>query len=210
MHASQQLSANTTKPRVQAFCHLSIHAFMRVSQRIRLTPETVMQLLDSGAVVNVGRETATNRDHLLFYSDADHACFVAIQDHLTGQVVTVLPLDYHDNLAWPVTAAQQEQARHRAMTMPRVCFSAGFANFEIRAHYLCPAEQRMKTANLGRIPRTDSLPCTQKLMLSDVLQQHIVDKMADKPIAWADLLNFSVRAGKEAIPVFLNVDDVSA
>jgi hypothetical protein len=46
-------------------------------------------------------------------------CFVAVQDQECGAVVTVLPIDYHETLAWPVSAAAQEAARRLVAALPR-------------------------------------------------------------------------------------------
>ena len=73
-------------------------------------------MLDYGGAIDVGKEAVFDRKHWLFYSDSDDCCFVAVQDALTGLVVTVLPLDYHENLAWKVGEEPLLEARQKAST----------------------------------------------------------------------------------------------
>jgi hypothetical protein len=48
---------------------------------------------------------------LAFYSKPDDAVFVAVHDRLFGRLITVLPLDYHRNLAWDVSDADRRLAK---------------------------------------------------------------------------------------------------
>lgn len=89
----------------------SIHAFKRVSSRISMTHHELAKLLDNDLVVTIGDEKKSNRVHKLFYSQKDRLCFVAIQDVKTGTVITVLPIDYHHNIAWVVSIDAQVQAK---------------------------------------------------------------------------------------------------
>ena len=96
------------------FTHFSQHANKRVLQRTRLSPQHLARVLDHKLVVNTGTEPGLPREHLLFYSTPDECCFVAIRDTMTGKVVTVLPLEYHQNLAWVVSPAQVQMAKDLA------------------------------------------------------------------------------------------------
>jgi hypothetical protein len=54
---------------MSAFTHLSKHAFQRISERVRLSSEEVVLMLDAKITVNTGRKPGFNRDHLLLYND---------------------------------------------------------------------------------------------------------------------------------------------
>ena len=104
---------------MQAFTHFSRHAFERIAQRTKLSCEEIALIIDRKLIVNTGRKPGFDRNHLLFYSAPDDNFYVAIQDGLTGTVVTVLPLDYHANLAWVVSledCALAEAVLHARMT----------------------------------------------------------------------------------------------
>lgn len=98
------------------FSHFSKHALNRIGQRTKLNYFTIADILDYGGAVDVGTEPVFDRKHWLFYSDIDASCFVAVQDAVTGLVVTVLPLDYHENLAWKVSEEDLSKAKSIATT----------------------------------------------------------------------------------------------
>lgn len=89
----------------------SFHALERVRGRLALSHNDLVDLLDAGLFVNIGQETGNNRVHKLFYSQPDEMCFVAIHDVSTNTLITVLPLDYHANIAWVVSLDAQIQAK---------------------------------------------------------------------------------------------------
>ncbi len=98
------------------FTHFSKHALKRIGQRTKLDYFSIADMLDYGGAIDVGTEIIFDRKHWLFYSDTDDDCFVAIQDSFTGLVVTILPLDYHENLAWKVSSELLLQAKQKAAT----------------------------------------------------------------------------------------------
>jgi hypothetical protein len=82
--------------------------------RLSLSPAEVADLLDWNLAVDIGIESGTNRVHRLFFSAPDGVCFVAVQDQLNGAVVTVLPVDFHENIAWQVSLSAEGTARELA------------------------------------------------------------------------------------------------
>lgn len=104
--------------RAQAFTHMSAHALRRVKGRTRMSAHEIQLLLDKGLYVDTGRKPGFDRHHLVFYSQKDDRCFVAIRDEHTGTVVTVLPLAYQAYLAWPVSSEAQHDARRLAIRGP--------------------------------------------------------------------------------------------
>lgn len=98
----------------RAFSHASRHARSRIHQRCNTSEQAILDLLDAGACVDLGRKPGCNRRHLLFWSSIDQAAMVALRDADTGTLVTVLPLQYHAKLAWTVAADAVERARRLA------------------------------------------------------------------------------------------------
>lgn len=96
------------------FTYFSKHALKRIGQRTKLNYFVIADMLDYGGAIDVGVETVFDRKHWLFYSELDDCCFVAVQDSITGLVVTVLPLDYHENLAWKVDANSLVEAKEKS------------------------------------------------------------------------------------------------
>lgn len=91
--------------------NFSNHALQRVNGRISLSHSDLAAMLNYDLALDIGAEPQTNRVHKLFYSPKDFMCFVAIQDVKTGTVITVLPLDYHECIAWKVSVEAQNKAK---------------------------------------------------------------------------------------------------
>lgn len=89
----------------------SEHAVLRIKQRTKMTPTDILNLISNGGALNMGTKPGIPKRHLLFYSPVDDNCFVAIQDESDGTVITVLPVDYHANLAWEVTPELEDDAK---------------------------------------------------------------------------------------------------
>ncbi|MCK5916947.1 MAG: hypothetical protein KAG34_00885 [Cocleimonas sp.] len=90
---------------------LTYHAHEKIEERLLMSAETLCELLDDNIVVITGIETSSNRHHKVFYSPLNKMCFVAIQDQKTGHIITVLPLDYHQNKAWVTSYDAQRMAK---------------------------------------------------------------------------------------------------
>lgn len=73
-----------------------------------MAPAEVTAILDHDLAVLVGAKSG--HLHRLFFSPAEEQCFVAVQDQENGDVLTVLPLDYHSSKAWEVSLEAQERA----------------------------------------------------------------------------------------------------
>lgn len=91
--------------------NFSFHALNRVTGRLLLGHSELANIIDNQLTLDVGQEVNSNRVHKLFYSHRDNMCFVAVQDVKTGTIVTVLPIDYHNKIAWIVSTESQKQAK---------------------------------------------------------------------------------------------------
>lgn len=89
---------------------LTKHATQRLAERTTLAHDELFGLIHNQLCVIVGIEPFTNRLHKLIYSESDKTHFVAIQDMATGEVITILPLDYHENLAWKISEEKLQLA----------------------------------------------------------------------------------------------------
>jgi hypothetical protein len=89
--------------------HYSNHAFLRVKDRLSLSPRELVELLRFDLVIPLGVEPHTTKVHKLFYSYPDDCCFVAVQDSEDGTIVTILPIDYHHR--WEISMESQNKAR---------------------------------------------------------------------------------------------------
>lgn len=66
--------------RSQSFTYMSAHARRRVEGRTKMSAYEIQTMLDKGHYVDTGRKPGSDRHHLLFYSQIDGCCLVAIRD----------------------------------------------------------------------------------------------------------------------------------
>jgi hypothetical protein len=202
---------------MQSFANFSRHAFKRIAQRTLLSCEEIAEILDRGLVVNTGQRPGFDRVHLLFYSHVDNDYFVAIQDVITGTVITILPLDYHETLAWKINEADRECAReillaaHAAekpsnVEKPRVRDTPKV--FVIAGQYL-DEDDRRKTKLLLKTPCDRYDNDLKKLLGDNTVIQEIERSASDKGIPIERMFAISVRHGKRGVPMTIDLRTVS-
>lgn len=161
--------------------NFSFHAFERIDSRMTMTQNELAYLLDADLAINIGKEPKSNRVHQLFFSEKDAMCFVAIQDVKTGLVVTVLPIDYHENIAWAVSMGAQNFAKQKILNhvsppkgiVPKV---PNATVFKIAIKLVDEFGSYQKIINLCSWPCTPYSGCVDHL-IEDV---SFVDFMAEK------------------------------
>jgi len=84
-----------------AAARLTHHARDQLARRSNLAEGELLLILDQDLVVLIGQEPNTARYHKVFYSRPDNNYLVAIQDNETGDVITILPPDYHNKWEIP-------------------------------------------------------------------------------------------------------------
>lgn len=77
-------------------------------------PNEVADLIDSRRAIPVGHDA--HKVHWLFFSIFDCDWFVAVRDEHNGEVITVLPINYHS--AWRVSKQTLDNARFLSYTGP--------------------------------------------------------------------------------------------
>lgn len=96
---------------MSSFTKFSVHARIRADERLSMSEEDVALLLDHGLAVKISEEKNTSRIHLLFYSADDFQCFVAVYDQNTKTVITLLPVDYYEQLNHKISIVFVEEAK---------------------------------------------------------------------------------------------------
>lgn len=87
------MTLETRKVKVRAI--FSRHATDRLLEFLSLNAMEVGQILDDELFVLIGEE-GQRKVHKLFWSKPDLSWFVAVQDKLDGEVITILPVHYHN------------------------------------------------------------------------------------------------------------------
>lgn len=74
---------------------LSSHARERIQERFKISEHELLDLLNAGIGKKVGKSARSNLVHRLVWSHIDRSILVAIQDVVSGIVLTVLPVDMY-------------------------------------------------------------------------------------------------------------------
>lgn len=186
------------------FAYFSKHALKRVNQRTKLNQFTIADILDFGLAIDIGSEPVFDRKHWLFYSTLDDCCYVAIQDPLTGLIVTVLPMDYHENLAWKVPTAQLQQAKKLASQnishLINPVEKSTSSVLILKAHYLCEQDY-LKTCTLAKINASDHAGDLLNLLNNDSFIAQVESYCQDKCIDPSTVSQLSITRGKNGKPL---------
>ena len=141
---------------------LTLHAHEKIEERLLMSAETLCELLDADIAVPTGIETSSNRHHKVFYSPLNRMCFVAVQDSKTGHIITVLPIDYHQNTAWVIA--------HDAQIMAK----------DVMQHYLEEKERKIAKALSDKLLRIKKLQCKLAFRIYGYLEDEeksIIDRV---------------------------------
>jgi hypothetical protein len=191
----------------QAFTVFSNHAFERLAERTRLEPEEVASMLDAGCCVNVGREPGFQREHLLIFSPADKEHFVVVRDNQAGMVVTVLPLEYHSNLAWSISSPELELAKSRSELWLSTRSSVKDEKaqvFLVTLRYL-DEDCRPRFRRLLKIPAELFGHSVRKLMNSSSFMEQTVAAIKALPLEGSLITGVSVRLGNKGEPLWIDL-----
>ena len=86
---------------------LTDHAEKRLIERTGISISTFKGMYKEGRYLSTGKEEKSRRIHDLFFCIDDKTFFVSIRDEKNNEIVTILPLDYHENLAWEISIEAQ-------------------------------------------------------------------------------------------------------
>jgi len=193
------------------------HAFSRVKDRLSLSLFELANILNYDLAVDIGAESGTNRVHRLFYSCPDNACFVAIQDSKNGVVVTVLPIDYHENISWSISQDSQIQAKNllginnleESPCLPVLQITA--TNFKISGYLQDEFGKYLKVLSLGSWPgepydyRIENL--IEDKAFFEELNFRIKKKLEREGYHPKLLQTIYIKLGKNGDPVLINLGE---
>ena len=176
------------------------HAWARVLDRLSLSPAEVAALLDYELAIPVGSRGRTV--HRLFFSPPDKQCFVAVQDVENAAVLTVLPLDFHESCAWPVSAAAQEEAKERLRNRPALSAEDELVQgsdlpsvFRVGC-YFRDGQGVLRPAHLGSIPAQPFEYQVNRLLESDVTLDKVQRRILTKRRLGEAMVKVYARLGK--------------
>ena len=193
---------------LSCFTNFSLHAFERLSERTSFTKEQLAFWLDHDMYLNLGNKPGIPKQHLLFYSIIDENYFVAIRDEQTGTIITILPLNYHGNLAWEVTESDKIRAREKISLLEfsrKFCLDAN-KKLQVAVTFLDILGVR-KTKTILKLSINefgfDLYQLKNNKKLKFILRQSIEN------ISYGILIGFSFRLGGKGHPVFLDLNELN-
>jgi len=204
----------------------TLHAFSRVHDRLNLSSREIAEILNSNRYVPIGNDG--HRAHRLFYSAPDDYYFVAIQDERNGEVVTVLPIDYHNR--WKVSHEPLERAKqliveeHREgvpanesalndwiaeakeqWTKRKIVFPKPKPSVFVFSALIEIKAGRIKVMHLGSLPRRELKSTNDILQLPEthaIVRERLAVVLADSE---SRCLSLMVRLGHSGDPVIFEL-----
>ena len=161
-------------------------------------------LVEARAYVRLGTKPGINREHLLFYSPPDDAFFVLLRDAIDGTVVTVLPLEYHERLAWAVGAAELTSAMTLAARRSSAAESkAAPAVIRISVHYL-DAAGKQKTTQVEKLDAARWPQGLTQVVKTYLTRAEVADYARRLGVPYGAIYGLSLRLGKHGTPLVVD------
>lgn len=193
------------------FTHFSRHALKRIGQRTKLDYFSIADMLDYGGAIDVGTEIVFDRKHWLFYSDIDDDYFVAIQDSFTGLVVTILPIDYHENLAWKISRELLPQAKQKSATYASTNSSnsnQSSTRIILKARYMSD-DGYPKTSTLTKFESSNYKDNPANVLNDNSLDSEVHYHCKRKGIEISKVFEISISLGKNGQPLWIDWNSAS-
>lgn len=183
------------------------HAFDRVAERLHLLHEDVAHLLEEDKYILLGKDGSSNRVHKLFFSQPDKYWFVAVQDETTAEVVTVLPIDYHNR--WQISGDALSLARAKVLGQERMVMvppqpAPELLSGDVVLRFAAKVRNRYRKKRiigLGKI-----FYCSGRLsraLCDPVVRSEPNDRLVEELIEGEILISLTVRHGKSKMNVRL-------
>jgi hypothetical protein len=176
--------------------------------RTALTAEQVAWILHYRLALKLGTDVGTVKMRFLLWSPVDNDYFVILQDTLNGDVITLLPIEYHENLAYKIDDVKREYAKRLLPSM------------EVLDYWMLTQEQQSKPSNffvnvlytnsegLAKAKQLFSCPITDQCSTIDELIKHGLSKkdveraIASLEIDPSSVTGLSVRMGRKGNPLY--------
>ena len=190
------------------FSHFSRHALKRIKQRTGVNYFSIADILDGRMAVDIGQEPVFGRRHWLFYSEPDDCCFVAIQDSMSGLVITVLPLEYHANLAWKISLDDCQKAKTLATSCAGSVASSSASNIPpsiiiVKARY-ASVEGYAKATTLIKFKASDYNSDLCKVLNDGSFESEIIYQCRRKAIDPSALIEVCIALGNDGEPLIIH------
>ena len=88
------------------------HAQQRIKERFKITEDELVEQLDAGLFVQLGKGRDRRKVYRLFYSRDDAGWGVVVQDRYNKEIITVLPTEYYVGKYRKLKPEERRNAKH--------------------------------------------------------------------------------------------------
>lgn len=161
-------------------------------------------IVEARAYVRLGTKPGINREYLLFYSPRDEAFLVLLRDVFDGTVVTVLPLAYHERLAWAVSPAERSNAmRLAAQRQPGAQARPSPSVISIAVHYV-DAAGAQKTRTVEKLDAARWRQGLEHVVRTCLTRTEVADYARRLGVPYAAIFGLSLKLGKNGTPLIVD------
>ena len=171
------------------------HAILRLRERSNDSMKNINYLLSNDIYIPIGNEK--HKEHNLIYSLIDDNFHIIIKDTKSKEIITILPPDYHNNIAWNIDPEMYNDIKQRTINnKPFTDYinkaAIPMSKFKLAGIYILNDET--KSISLGSIPinnkTIDSIKYTKEFW------NYVYDTLDEKNINHNHVLSINVRIGK--------------
>jgi hypothetical protein len=188
---------------------LTQHAIDRILERSNASPEAILDMIDNGLYIPIGCEQGARRSHELVFVSEDDTWFIVIRDVKNCEIVTFLPVDFHENLAWKISFEALECAR-------RLVCNDSQETDQFKQHLqepttyklsvvFYPSPDKHKRRNIGSW-RISSDASISDLTEDDEFIKAVLDRMKEKDIALHEFHGLGIKKSKKDPYIYLPTD----
>lgn len=187
--------------------HFTSHSLTKVKVRTELTALQVAWILHYRLALQLGTDVGTVKMRYLLWSPLDNDYFVILQDSLNGDVITLLPIDYHENLAYKINDVLRSRARELFPSMDTLNQLLEAQQKSKPTHFFVNAlytdsEGLPKAKQIKVHPITDYCSTVEELMKSGLSKKEVQQMIASFDIDNESVTGLSIRIGRKGTPMY--------
>jgi hypothetical protein len=188
---------------------LTQHAIDRIIERSTASPDSILDMIDIGLSIPIGCGQGSSRSHELLYVPDDSTWFIVIRDLKNFEIITFLPVDYHETLAWKISFDALECAK-RLTCGEKQGNVKGEDHLKEPTTYkisvvFYPEPQKHVRRNIGSWRISPYEPVFD-LMNDDEFIRAILDRMKEKGIALHEFYCLGLKKSKKDTYIYLPTD----
>ena len=168
---------------------LTRHAKQRIKQRTTFGKEELTIILKRKLYVNLGTKPGLHKAHLLVYSVKDDGYFVLVQDINNGDIITIWPEEYQNNLSIKITDADKQKVKELMENLEAIDDSSFTANV-----VYIDEKGNNRTKTILKFRTENSIPLTEKYFIDNFIKTgKVKEAIKGKGLNLNFILGYSVK-----------------